>query len=82
MSDVSKYLKATNSAGVGGQLAFVYHDSNNNGFGVRQPGTITFDAWWCSCCSYVSGITTIKVSKFPNGSSDSAVNLNKHFFKY
>ena len=78
MSDVSKYLKATNSAGVGGQLAFVYHDSNNNGFGVRQPGTITFDNGGAAVVA-MSGITTIKVSKFPNGSSDSAVNLINTF---
>jgi len=78
MSDVSKYLKATNSAGVGGQLAFVYHDSNNNGFGVRQPGTITFDNGGAAVVA-MSGITTIKVSKFPNGSSDSAVSLINTF---
>jgi len=74
MSDVSKYLKATNSAGVGGQLAFIYHDSNNNGFGTRQPGTITFDAGGAAVVAF-SGITTIKISKFPNGSSNSAVSL-------
>ena len=74
MSDVSTYLRSTNSAGVGGQLAFVYHDSNNNGFGTRQPGTITFDAGGASVVA-LSGITTIKISKFPNGSNNSAVSL-------
>jgi len=78
VSDVSKHLRATNSAGVGGQLTFVYHDTNNNGLGERQPGTITFDAGGASVVAF-SGITTIKISKFPNGSTNSAVNLINTF---
>ena len=78
VSDISKHLRATNSAGVGGQLVFVYHDTNNNGLGARQQGTITFDAGGASVVA-LSSITTIKISKFPNGSNNSAVNLINTF---
>jgi len=78
MSDVSSFLRATNAAGVGGQLVYKYNDNTNNGTGTRQPGTITFDAGGAAVVA-LSGITTIKVSKFPNGSNNSVVNLLSTF---
>ena len=74
MSDVSTYLRATNSAGVGGQLVYVYNDATSSPVGDRKPGTITFDAGGAAIVA-LSGITTIKVSKYPNGTSNSAVTL-------
>tara|TARA_B110000483_G_scaffold7197_1_gene8499 strand:+ start:363 stop:1082 length:720 start_codon:yes stop_codon:yes gene_type:complete len=74
MSDVSTYLRATNSAGVGGQLVYVYNDATSSPSGDRKPGTITFDAGGAAIVAF-SGITTIKVSKYPNGTSNSAVTL-------
>jgi len=78
MSDVSSYLRATNSAGVGGQLAFLYHDNTFNNLGSRQPGTITLESGGNSVVA-LSGLTAIKISKFANQSSNSSVNLINTF---
>jgi len=78
VSDISKHLRATNSGGVGGQLVYIYHDSSFNGTGIRQPGTITFDSGGGSTVAF-SGITTIKISKFPNTADNSVVNLINTF---
>tara|TARA_R110002020_G_scaffold173984_2_gene364989 strand:+ start:1482 stop:5582 length:4101 start_codon:yes stop_codon:yes gene_type:complete len=78
VSDISKHLRATNSGGVGGQIVYIYHDSNFNGTGTRQPGTITFDSGGAGTVAF-SGITTIKISKFPNAADDSVVNLINTF---
>lgn len=78
MSDVSAYLRATNSAGVGGQLVYVYNDATSSPSGDRKPGTITFDAGGAAVVAF-SGITTIKVSKYPNGTSNSAETLINTF---
>ena len=77
LSDVSTFLRSTNSAGVGGQLNFIYHDSDTVA-SSRQAGTITFDTGGASVVAF-SGITTIKISKFPNGSTNSSVNLINTF---
>ena len=78
MSDVSAYLRATNSAGVGGQLVYVYNDATSSPVGDRKEGTITFAAGGGAIVAF-SGITTIKVSKYPNGTSNSAETLINTF---
>jgi hypothetical protein len=78
MSDVSAYLRATNSAGVGGQLVYVYNDATSSPVGDRKEGTITFAAGGGAIVA-LSGITTIKVSKYPNGTSNSAETLINTF---
>jgi len=78
VKDISKHLRATNSGGVGGQIVYIYHDNSFNGTGTRQPGTITFDSGGASTVAF-SGITTIKISKFPNAADDSVVNLINTF---
>ena len=41
IADVTAYLRATNAAGVGGQLTYLYHDGTYNNNSIRQSGTIT-----------------------------------------
>lgn len=78
IQNISAYLRASNSAGVGGQLVYVYHDATNNGFGVRQPGTITFDNGGASTVTF-SSITTIKISKYPNSQTTPVVEFLTNF---
>lgn len=78
VADISKYLRSTNSAGVGGQLAFLYHDNTFNNLGSRQPGTITLESGGNSVVAF-SGLTAIKISKFANQTSNSSVNLINTF---
>ena len=78
LSDISKYLRATNSGGVGGQIVYVYHDNSFNGTGFRQPGTISFSSGGASVVA-LSSITTVKISKFPNGFDNPAVNFINTF---
>ena len=80
VSDISKHLRATNSGGVGGQIVYIYHDNTFNGTGTRQPGTITFDSGGAGTVAF-SGITTIKISKFPNAADNSVVNFINTFLE-
>lgn len=78
LSDISKYLRATNSGGVGGQVAYVYHDNTFNGTGARQPGTISLDSGGAANVAF-SSITALKLSKYPNGSDYAAPNYLETF---
>ena len=74
IEDISAYLRASNSAGVGGQLVYVYHDANNGGNPGRQAGTITLNNGGANYVTF-SSLTSIKVSKYPNGTVNSVTDF-------
>ena len=73
--DVTAFLRATNAAGVGGQINYIYHDSGYNSNGSRQPGTITVGNTAGQTQQAFSSVTSFKVSKFANESVKNISNL-------
>ena len=74
VSDISHYLRSTNSAGVGGQLVYIYQDGTLYTDGSRNSGTLTLEPDGGVSVAF-SGLSSIKISKYTNGSSDSVSNF-------
>ena len=74
VSDITHYLRSTNSAGVGGQLVYVYQDGTLYTDGSRNSGTLTLEPDGGVSVAF-SGLSSIKISKYTNGSSDSVSNF-------
>ena len=72
LQDISKFLRATNAGGVGGQLVYLYHKNDFGGTGSRQPGTISVPGETNQLKAF-SSLSTLRVSKYANG-SDNAIN--------
>ena len=73
--DVTAFLRATNAAGVGGQINYKYHDGGYNSNSVRQPGTITVSGASGQTQQSFSSVSAIKASKFANDSTKDISNL-------
>ena len=71
IEDIGTFQASTNAGAVIGQLPYVYHNRNFGGNPVRQRGSITIDNYDASTA--FSSVTTIKVSKYPNGYENDAV---------
>jgi len=67
LNDITKFIRSTNAAGIGGQLVYLYHINDFGGLGSRQPGTITVPGETNQLKAF-SSITTLRFSKFPNAS--------------
>lgn len=74
VSDITHYLRSTNSAGVGGQLVYVYQDGTLYTDGSRNSGTLTLEPDGGVSVAF-SGLSSIKISKYTNGSSNSVSNF-------
>ena len=72
LTDISKFLRATNAGGVAGQLVYLYHKNDFGGFGSRQAGTISVPGETNQLKAF-SSLSTLRVSKYANG-SDNAIN--------
>ena len=75
IADVTAYLRATNAAGVGGQLTYLYHDGTYNNNSIRQSGTITISGASGQTQQPFSGVSAIKASKYSNDSTKDISNL-------
>ena len=69
VQDISSYLRSSNSAGVGGQVVYLYHDANYNNHTSRQVGTITFLANGESNSPF-STLSAMVASKYPNSQTN------------
>jgi len=78
ISDITKFLRATNGGGVGGQLVYLYHKNDFGGFSSRQSGTISVPGETNTLKAF-SSITTLRFSKFPNASDYEVINLLSTF---
>ena len=78
ISDITKFLRATNGGGVGGQLVYLYHKNDFGGFSSRQAGTISVPGETNTLKAF-SSITTLRFSKFPNASDYEVINLLSTF---
>ena len=67
ISDISKFFKNTNAAGIAGQFTYQYKTASPYGNGTMR---VTF-----SSGSTFQNITSLKVSKFIYGETDSSENL-------
>ena len=67
ISDISKFFKNTNAAGIAGQFTYQYKTASPYGNGTMR---VTF-----SSGSAFQNITSLKVSKFIYGETDSSENL-------
>jgi len=77
VEDISTFQASINSAAVIGQLPYVYHNNSFGGNTNRQIGSITTNT--NNSSTAFSAITTVKVSKFPNGYENDAVSVLNAF---
>tara|TARA_Y100000385_G_scaffold48784_1_gene45249 strand:+ start:230 stop:3559 length:3330 start_codon:yes stop_codon:yes gene_type:complete len=71
VKDIGTFQASINAGGVIGQLPYVYHNSGFGGSSARQNGSITI--YTLNESTAFNAVTTIKVSKFPNGYENDAV---------
>ena len=71
IEDIGSFQANTNSAAVIGQLPYVYHNNNFGGNSSRQAGSITINT--TATTTAFSSVTTLKVSKTPNGYTSDVV---------
>jgi hypothetical protein len=77
VEDISTFQASTNAGGVIGQLPYVYHNNSFGGNSNRQIGSITTNT--NNSSTAFSAVTTVKVSKFPNGYENDAVSVLNAF---
>lgn len=68
LNDITKFLRATNGGGVGGQLVYLYHKNDFGGFSSRQAGTISVPGETNTLKAF-SSISTLRFSKLANASN-------------
>ena len=78
LQDITKFLRATNAGGVGGQLVYLYHKNDFGGTGSRQPGTISVPGETNQLKAF-SSLSTLRFSKYANASSNTIANFLSTF---
>ena len=78
VSDISKHLRATNAAGVGGQLVYIYDQGSFSDNIARQAGKINFGAAGSGPVNF-SDITGLKINKLTSGNDHSVENFIPSF---
>ena len=77
IEDVAKFIKNTNSAGVVGQLSYIFYNSSFGGSGTRPSGSMTIDT--SDTTVAFSTVTTIKLSNKTYSSDNTIVNALNNF---
>lgn len=78
IADIATFFKNTNAAGISGQIPYVYYNAGFGGNSGRPTGSMTLDN--TDATTGFSTLTTIKISKYPQGaSSNAAVNFINEF---
>jgi len=78
VSDISKHLRATNAAGVGGQLVYIYDQGSFSDDTARQAGKINFGVGGSGPVNF-SDITGLKINKLTSGNDHSVENFIPSF---
>lgn len=78
VSDISKHLRATNAAGVGGQLVYIYDQGSFSDDTSRQAGKINFGVAGSGPVNF-SDITGLKINKLTSGNDHSVENFIPSF---
>tara|TARA_R110001592_G_scaffold122709_1_gene329722 strand:- start:921 stop:1646 length:726 start_codon:yes stop_codon:yes gene_type:complete len=78
VSDISKHLRATNAAGVGGQLVYIYDQGSFSDDIARQAGKINFGVGGSGPVNF-SDITGLKINKLTSGNDHSVENFIPSF---
>ncbi len=77
IEDISTFQANTNATGIAGQIPYVYHNNSFGGAVSRQSGSVTINT--SDASTSFSAITTVKVSKFPYGSTSEVVSVIDSF---
>ena len=77
IEDISTFQANTNATGIVGQIPYVYHNNSFGGNASRQSGSLTINT--SDTSTSFSGITTVKVSKFPYGNTNEIISVIDSF---
>jgi len=77
IADIATFFKNTNAAGISGQIPYVYYNASFGGNSSRPAGSMTLAN--TDATTGFSTLTTIKISKYPNGATDATVDFIGEF---